>query len=185
MKFDSLVVSILNETTSKKIPVLDGQREVYFVTTKDLWPIDGSAVQDVKRMSVNGVVEFYFDKQQDGMGHGTYFIGEDDYQPMITALKEWFNNTWESNKQHRIEEVSYDEGRLLSVPDSLKFDCYNEFLKRLKPLSDLKFKRCKVFKYLHRITVAVEIDTEHYRIGGLQAIAGDDTTDDEGSIMSL
>jgi len=172
MNFDQLVSSILNESSfTSKLPVLDGERELYLVSTSTPWPIYDGDVDNLTRWTYKSAIERCFDVDDDEIhDEQTFYIGQDNYSEMIQALKQWLDDNWGSIiEQHEMyaeeneDDNNYDTIRILHHQDHV----YNEFIKQLEPVSKLKLKRCKVLTLDNCICVAVEVDTDYYRFGGI------------------
>lgn len=167
MKFNQLVSSILNESSfTSKLPVLDGERELYLVSTSTPWPLYDGDVDDLIRWTYKSAIERCFDVDGEIDDEQTFYIGQDDYHKMVKALKQWFDDNWGNMiEQYEMyaDENDYKSVKIVHHQDHV----YNEFIKQLQPVSKLKLKRCKVLTLDHCISVAVEVDTDHYRFGGI------------------
>jgi len=186
MNFDQLVSSILNESSfTSKLPVLDGERELYLVGTSTPWPIYEGDVDNLTRWTYDSAIERCFDVDDEIHDEQTFYIGQDNYSEMIQALKQWFDENWnniiEQHEMYADEEDDYKGSiKIIHHQDHV----YNEFLKQLQPVSKLKLKRCKVLTLEHCICVAVEVDTDYYRIGGITDAISGTLNDNEPDISS-
>ena len=155
MRFDQLVNSILNESSTPRVDIHDPKVIYVAVTTDGDWldELSGYSEQEM-----------------------TDELGEN---------VEAFNvSNFENAEGIFLQGVYREEGALTDSEEATQ-NFYKRFTQLIEPYKDVHGQWFAGEFGLGMFVIGVKVDHHYYRTGGLQAITGDDTTDDEGSIMYL
>jgi len=155
MRFNQLVNSILSESSTPRVDIHDPKVIYVAVTTDGDWLDELSGYSEQEMMDE---------------------LGED--------VEAFYVSNFENAESIFLQGVYREEGTLTDSEEAIQ-NLHKRFNQLIEPYKNVHGQWFAGEVLLGIFVIGVKVDHNYYRTGGLQAIAGDDTTDDEGSIMSL
>ena len=155
MRFDQLVNSILNESTIPRVNIHDPKVIYLAVTSDGNW-----------------------------LGKMMGYNEQDMFAIFSQDIEDFTVSNFREAERIFLEGIYHREGSLTDSEEATQ-NFYKRFTQLIEPYKDVHGQWFAGELDSDAFILCVKIDHHYYRTGGLQAVAGDDTTEEEGSIMDL